>query len=136
LVLPRLQELYLQLSFSIANSDDQSLLPDVIGIVTHAISSPAAIQARKEIAELGEFVSNAATSAPAFEHGIISYTRDVLDLDVQFLEYIREDICSGYDAFIRVGEVIKSYPTKEKQVCLQHIFSIFLSAEYISLGTP
>ncbi|KAI3609884.1 sulfite reductase flavoprotein alpha-component [Moniliophthora roreri] len=122
----KLQELYLQLSFSIANSDDQSLLPDVVGIITHATSSPAAIHARKEIAELGEFVSNAATSAPAFERGIITYTRNVLDLDVQFLEYIREDICSGYEAFIRVGEVIKRYPTKEKQA-LHKISTVLMS---------
>ena len=66
--------------------------------------------------ELGEFVSNAATSASAFEHGIINYTRNVLDLDVQFLEYVREDICNGYDAFLRVRDVLKMYPNKEKQV--------------------
>ncbi|KAG7085882.1 hypothetical protein E1B28_003416 [Marasmius oreades] len=122
----KLQELYLQLSFSIANSDDQSLLPDVIGTITHATSSPAAIQARKEIAELGEFVSNAATSAPAFEHGIISYTRNVLNLDVRFLEYVREDICAGYDAFLRVRDVLKTYPNKEKQA-LHKISTILMS---------
>ncbi|KAL0577411.1 hypothetical protein V5O48_004576 [Marasmius crinis-equi] len=122
----KIQELYLQLSFSIANSDDQSLLPDVVGIITQATSSPAAIQARKEIAELGEFVSNAATSAPAFEHGIISYTRNVLELDVRFLEYVREDVCSGYDAFIRVADVLKSYPNKEKQA-LHKISTVLMS---------
>lgn len=114
--LPRLQELFLQLSFCIAHSDDQSPLPDIIGIVTHATSSPAAIQARKEIAELGEFVSNSARSAPAFERGIIAYTRNVCELDVRFLEQTREEICNGYDAFMRVAEIIREYPTKDKQV--------------------
>jgi hypothetical protein len=44
-------------------------LPDVIGTVTNATSSPAALAARKEIAELGEFVTNSAAAAPAFEQG-------------------------------------------------------------------
>lgn len=65
----KLQELFLKLSFSIANADDDSALPDVMGRVTNATSSPSAIAARKEIAELGEFVTNSATAAPAFEQG-------------------------------------------------------------------
>ncbi|PVF96909.1 hypothetical protein CPB86DRAFT_708145 [Serendipita vermifera] len=111
----KLQELFLSLSFFIANNDQDSLLPDVIGIVTQAASSPAAIAARKEIAELGEFVTNSATTAPAFQRGIIGYTRSVCDLDVRFLEQIREELCEGYDVFMRVAEVVKNYPNKEKQ---------------------
>ncbi|KAK1218358.1 hypothetical protein PQX77_018956 [Marasmius sp. AFHP31] len=122
----KLQELYLQLSFCIANNDDQSPLPDVIGIVTHASSSPSAVQARKEIAELGEFVSNAATSVSAFEKGIIGYTRNVLELDVRFLEYVREDVCGGYDTFLKVAEVLKKYPGKEKQA-LHKISTVLMS---------
>lgn len=112
----RLQELFLKLSFSIANADDDSPLPDVVGTITNATSCPAARQARKEIAELGEFVTNAATAAPAFEQGIIAYTRLVCELDVKFLEQIRDEICEGYDAFMRVAEVVKQYPHKESQV--------------------
>jgi hypothetical protein len=113
-----LQELFLKLSFFIADNDQDSLLPDVVGIVTQAASSPAAIAARKEIAELGEFVTNSATTAPAFQRGIIGYTRGVCELDVRFLEQIREELCEGYDVFMRVADVVKNYPNKEKQVRL------------------
>ncbi|KAG8823264.1 hypothetical protein FRC17_009376 [Serendipita sp. 399] len=111
----KLQELFLSLSFFIADSDRDSLLPDVIGIVMQAASSPAAVIARKEIAELGEFVTNSATSAPAFQRGIIDYTRGICELDIRFLEQIWEELCEGYDVFMQVAEVIQNYPTKEKQ---------------------
>ncbi|KAG8813411.1 hypothetical protein FRB91_002732 [Serendipita sp. 411] len=111
----KLQELFLSLSFFIADSDRDSLLPDVVGIITQAASSPAAVAARKEIAELGEFVTNSATSAPAFQRGIIDYTRSICELDVRFLEQIRQELCEGYDVFMRVADVIHNYPTKEKQ---------------------
>jgi hypothetical protein len=85
----RLQEIFLKLSFAIANNDDTSPLPDIMGIVTSATSSPSAIKAKREIAELGEFVTNQATQAPAFEGSIIKFTRAILDLDVAFLEKVR-----------------------------------------------
>jgi hypothetical protein len=122
----KLQALFLSLSFFIADNDNHSLLPDVIGTVTQASSSPAAITARKEIAELGEFVTNSATAAPAFQRGIIAYTRNVCELDVRFLEQIREEVCEGYDVFLRVAEVIRNYPNKEKQVCFSHSLIVFL----------
>ena len=111
-----MQELYLKLSFNIANNEDESLLPDIIGTITHATASPAAIAARREIAEVGEFVSNSATSAPSFERGLINYTRTVCELDVKFLEQVRTEVCDGYDTFMRVAEVVKNYPAKERQV--------------------
>lgn len=112
----KIQELYLKLSFNIARNEDDSLLPDIVGVIAQATASPAAVQARREIAEIGEFVSNSATSAPSFERGLIDYTRQVCELDVRFLEQVREEICEGYDAFMRVAEVVKSYPQKERQV--------------------
>ena len=112
----KLQELYLSLSFYVADHDNGSLLPDVVGTITRAGSSPAAVAARKEVAELGEFVSSSATSAPTFQHGIIAYTRSICELDVRFLEQIREELCKGYDVFLRVAEVVRAYPSKEKQV--------------------
>lgn len=110
-----MQELYVKLTFSIANNGDESLLPDVIGNVAHANTSPSAVAASREIAALGEFVTNSA-SAQSFEHGIINYAQNVLEIDLRFLESIREEICDGLDAFLAVAEVIKSYPSKEKQV--------------------
>ncbi|KAJ6566665.1 hypothetical protein B0H19DRAFT_1138343 [Mycena capillaripes] len=111
----KLQEIFLKLSFAIANNDDTSPLPDIMGIVNHATSSPSAIKAKREIAELGEFVTNQATQAPAFEGSIIKFTRAILDLDVAFLEKVRDEICAGHDAFHRVADVIKEYPKKESQ---------------------
>ncbi|CCA74881.1 related to nitric-oxide synthase, salivary gland [Serendipita indica DSM 11827] len=111
----KLQELTLTLSFYVADHDQESLLPDIVGTITQAGSSPAAVAARKEVAELGEFVSNSATSAPAFQHGIIAYTRNICELDVRFIEQIREELCQGYDVFLRVAEVVQAYPSKEKQ---------------------
>lgn len=111
------------------------MLPDVVGMVTQATSSPAAIHARKEIAELGEFVSNSATSAPAFERGIIAYTKNVCELDVRFLEQIREEICDGYDAFMRVAEIVRSYPSKEKQVSDVAVFREVIDIDLVA-GSP
>ncbi|KAF8650910.1 hypothetical protein AX16_005035 [Volvariella volvacea WC 439] len=111
----KIQELFLKLSFNIANNDDDSLLPDIVGIITQATSGPAAIKARREIAEIGEFVTNSATSAPSFERGLIDYTRNVCELDVRFLEQVREEICVGYDSFMSVANVLQSYQSSDSE---------------------
>lgn len=73
------------------------------------------MSARKTVGEIGEFVGNSST-AQAFENGIIAYAQAAIELDVQLLERVRDEICSGLDAFDRIAEVVKSYPGKEKQV--------------------
>lgn len=86
-----------------------------MGTISRAHSSPASMSARKTVGEIGEFVGNSST-AQAFENGIIAYAQAAIELDVQLLERVRDEICSGLDSFDRVAEVVRSYPGKEKQV--------------------
>ncbi|KAF8712312.1 Indoleamine 2,3-dioxygenase, partial [Rhizoctonia solani] len=110
----KIHELYFKLTFVLASGSDEGNLPDLMGAITRAHSSPASIAARKTIAEIGGFVGNSA-SAQAFENGIIAYAHAAIELDLQLLERVRDEICAGLDTFDRVAEVIKPYPGKEKQ---------------------
>jgi hypothetical protein len=106
-----------------------------MGTIARAHSSPASIAARKTVAEIGEFVGNS-TTAQAFENGIIAYAQAAIELDLQLLERVRGEICSGLDAFDRVAEILKTYPGKEKQV--RSMSLVFLAHSYInvrSIGT-
>ena len=103
----KLQELYLKLTFALVNSGmPDTRLSDVIGIITRAQASPEATAAAKEIAQIGQFVCNS-HHAQFQENGILRYSQAVTELDVQFLEEIRQDVCLGMDAFdvIENGEV-------------------------------
>ncbi len=95
----KLQELHLKLTFGLVNSGTPDMrVPDVIGIITRTLSSPASATASKEIARIGEFVCNS-QDAQFQENGILRYAGTVTELDVQFLEEVRGDICLGMDAF-------------------------------------
>ncbi|KAG8718026.1 hypothetical protein FRC08_006115 [Ceratobasidium sp. 394] len=120
----KIHEIYFQLTFALASSMDNGALPDLMGSITRAHSSPASLAARKTIAEIGEFVGNSG-AAQAFENGIISYAQAAIELDVQLLEHVRDEICAGLDAFDRVAEVVKGYPGKEKQA-LYKISSVLM----------
>jgi hypothetical protein len=99
-----LQELHLKLTFALVNSaTPDKRVPDVIGIITRAQASSAAAAAANEIAQIGQFVCNS-RNAQLQENGILKYARVVTELDVQFLEEVRQDVCLGMDAF----DVIKS----------------------------
>ena len=87
---------------------------DIMGAVARAHASPAASIATKEIAEIGDFVCNSG-NAQAFEKGLLKYAQAVTELDVQFLENVREEICSGVDAFCSIGSM-KMNARMEKQV--------------------
>ncbi|KAG9093410.1 hypothetical protein FS749_014417 [Ceratobasidium sp. UAMH 11750] len=120
----KIHEIYFQLTFALASSIDNGALPDLMGTISRAHSSPASLAARKTVAEIGEFVGNSG-AAQAFENGIISYAQAAIELDVQLLEHVRDEICAGLDAFDRVAEVIKGYPGKEKQA-LYKIASVLM----------
>ena len=95
----RLQELYVKLSFTLVSAySADSRLPDVMGIVARAQSSAASTTAQREIAQVGEYVCDSST-AQSFERGIIQYAQAVTELDVRFLEQVREEICAGMDGF-------------------------------------
>lgn len=95
----KLQELHLRLTFSLVNSATPSKrVPDVVGIITRAQASSASAAAANEIAQIGQFVCNS-RNAQLQENGILKYARVVTELDVQFLEEIRSDLCMGMNAF-------------------------------------
>lgn len=95
----KLQELHLKLTFALVNSGTPGTkVPDVIGTITRAQASAASAAAANEIAQIGSFVCNN-QQAQFQENGILRYARAVTELDVQFLEEVREDVCLGMDAF-------------------------------------
>lgn len=53
----------------------------------------------REISELGQFVSNNSKSARFHENGILKYARTVTELDIKFLEHVRDEAAQGIDAF-------------------------------------
>jgi len=96
---PKLQELYLKLTFALVSSGTpETRVSDVIGIITRAQASADSATAANEIAQIGQFVCNS-QNAQFQENGILRYSQAVTELDVQFLEEIREDVCLGMDAF-------------------------------------
>jgi hypothetical protein len=105
--------MYLRLSYALVNSGTgEGKLPDVIGIVTRAQSSPASASASNEIAQIGQFVCNS-HGAQFQENGILKFAQAVTQLDVEFLEEILEEVCAGMDGFDVVGEMAG---VSEKQV--------------------
>jgi hypothetical protein len=95
----KLQELHLKLTFALVNCGTPGTrVPDVIGAITRAQASAASAAAANDIAQIGSFVCNS-QQAQFQENGILRYARAVTELDVRFLEEIREDICLGMDAF-------------------------------------
>ncbi|PSN69753.1 hypothetical protein BS50DRAFT_618748 [Corynespora cassiicola Philippines] len=113
----KLQEIYLKLSYALANAVAPNVrLPDIIGTITRAHSSPDATKAMKEISEIGQFVSNNSKSARFHENGILKYAQTITELDVTFLEQIRDEAGQGMDAFDMVASMDE--PVGSKQVKL------------------
>lgn len=69
----------------------------------------------REISEVGQFVCNSSKSARFHENGILRYAQTVTELDVSFLEQVRDEIALGMDAFDMVAAMDE--PTSVKQVC-------------------
>lgn len=110
----KLQELYLKLTFALVSSGTpETRVSDVIGTITRAQASSDSATAANEIAQIGQFVCNS-QNAQFQENGILRYSQAVTELDVQFLEEIREDICLGMDAF-SVVETMDSGSGYDKQ---------------------
>ncbi|KAF2688123.1 hypothetical protein K458DRAFT_361117 [Lentithecium fluviatile CBS 122367] len=102
-----LQELYLKLSFTLANSSSSAgptKLPDVLGIIARAKGSTDAVTASNEISQIGQFTCNS-ESARHHEKGIITYAQRSVQYDMEFLESIREEACAGMDAFDSIMEL-------------------------------
>tara|TARA_R110002003_G_scaffold171_20_gene14077 strand:+ start:196 stop:1815 length:1620 start_codon:yes stop_codon:yes gene_type:complete len=96
----KLQELYLKLSYTLANStssSDTTRLPDVLGVIARAKGSTNAVTSANEIGQVGQFTCNS-ESARHHEKGIIAYAQRSVQFDMEFLEAIREEACAGMDA--------------------------------------
>ena len=101
----KLQELYLKISFTVANKSSASTkLSDVLGIVARAKSSADAVTASNEISQIGQFTCNS-ESARHHEKGIIAYAQRSVRYDMEFLEAVREEACTGMDAFDSILEL-------------------------------
>lgn len=107
---PKLQELYLKLSFALVSSRNAHslVLPDVMGIVARAQSSVHSAAVLQELSQIGDLACDPST-AQSFERGIIHYAQAVTELDVKLLEQVREEICTGMDAFDLVASTAKGY---------------------------
>ena len=98
---PKLQELVLKLSFILADSaavGAEARLPDVLGTIARAKTSPDAVATSQEVTLIGQFVSDN-NGARFAERGIMDYAAKSVELDVELLEDIREEACHGMDAF-------------------------------------
>lgn len=91
-------------------------LPDIIGTITRAHSSPDATRAMQEVSHIGQFVSNNSKSARFHENGILRYAQTVTELDVSFLEQIRDEAGQGMDAFDMIASMDE--PASSKQVSI------------------
>lgn len=103
----KLQEIYLKLSFVLASSSGSAgplRLADVLGIVARAQSSSQAVATSSEVSQIGQFTANS-DAARFHEKGIIAYASKSVDLDMEFLEEIRGEVCTGMDAFDAIIEL-------------------------------
>jgi sulfite reductase alpha subunit-like flavoprotein/cytochrome b involved in lipid metabolism len=99
---PKLQELVLKLSFALADSagsGTEMRLPDVLGIIARAKTSPDAVATSQEVALVGQFVCENSNNVRFAERGIFNYAAKSVELDIELLEDIREEACHGMDAF-------------------------------------
>jgi len=97
-----------------------------MGIVARAQCSPAATAAQKEIAQVGEYVCDSST-AQAFERGIIQYAQAVMELDVRFLEQVREEICTGMDGFELIMAMKGAVAGKQVYIAPMHSSLTYLT---------
>jgi cytochrome b involved in lipid metabolism len=111
----KLQEIYLKITYALANAvTPDAQLPDVIGTITRAQSGANAAKAIREISEIGQFVSNNAKAARFHENGILGYARTATELDITFLEQVRDEAARGMDAFDLIASMDEA--TSAKQV--------------------
>lgn len=99
---PKMQELVLKLSFTIASSngpEPDAKLPDVLGAVARAKTSPDAVSCSKELSMVGALVCDTDASLRFQERGVFNYAAASVELDIELLEDLRKEACSGMDAF-------------------------------------
>lgn len=98
----KLQELVLKLSFSLASTSrpgSDAKFPDVLGTIARAKTSSDAITCTKEIGLVGSFICDKDASLRFNERGIFAYSAKSVELDIGLLEDLRQEACTGMDAF-------------------------------------
>ncbi len=98
----KLQELVLKLSFGLANASGPGAnlqFPDVLGAVARAKTSSEAVTCTNEVALVGQFVCGAEDILRFQERGVFAYACRSVELDIELLEDLRREICTGMDAF-------------------------------------
>ncbi|KAM7208397.1 alpha subunit of putative sulfite reductase [Naviculisporaceae sp. PSN 640] len=99
---PKLQELVLKLSFALADASatgTDTRMPDVLGTIARAKTSPDAVATSQEVALVGRFLGENSSNIRFAEKGVFNYASKSVQLDIEFLEDIREEACHGMDAF-------------------------------------
>lgn len=98
----KLQELVLKLSFNLANASGPGAniqFPDILGAVARAKTSADAVACTNETALVGQFVCGAENILRFQERGVFSYVAKSVELDIELLEDLRQEVCTGMDAF-------------------------------------
>lgn len=98
----KLQELVLKLSFALANASGPGAniqFPDILGAVARAKTSADAVACTNEVALVGQFVCGAEGILRFQERGVFSYAARSVELDIELLEDLRQEVCTGMDAF-------------------------------------
>ncbi|KAI1477970.1 hypothetical protein F4774DRAFT_180178 [Daldinia eschscholtzii] len=107
----KLQELVLKLSFSLANAGGAGAniqLPDVLGAVARANTSPDAVQCMNEVALVGQFICGTSDTLRFHERGVFAYAAKSVELDIELLEDLRQEIGTGMDAFDSLASTYSS----------------------------
>lgn len=98
----KLQELVLKLSFSLASvsvaGGIEANLPDILGTIARAKTSPDAITCTKELGRVGELIVDKEGSLRFYERGVFMYAAKSVELDIELLEGLRQEACTGMDA--------------------------------------
>ena len=126
---PKMQELVLKLSFTIASANGtgtDAKLPDVLGTVARAKTSSDAEYCTKELSMVGEFVCDTTDSLRFQERGVFSYAATSVELDIELLEDLRQEACSGMDAFDHISLLSDEDDTSDSNVDKINILSAFL----------
>ncbi|KFY97185.1 hypothetical protein V498_02205 [Pseudogymnoascus sp. VKM F-4517 (FW-2822)] len=95
----KLQEMYLYISYFIVNNGTSAVqIPDVLGTVERAQMSSAAASINREVAQIGRWVCNN-HEVQYHEKSLLRYAKAVTNIDLAFLESIRDDCALGIEAF-------------------------------------
>lgn len=90
-------------------------MPDVLGTIERAKSSQACGNVTKEVAQIGKWVCNS-HEVQFHEKSLLRYAQAVTQIDLAFLESVRDYCATGLEAFDRIRN---DGAVDETQVSLQ-----------------